>query len=173
MDEAGYQLRLAIPSDVEAIRRDIRFTLANPEGKPQRKRYLDAIQRHEILVVARVGAREPATEIAGFLEWHSKVDGSITIRDAGTPGEEPHLGTLRRLIRELLAMFEPSTASVKVRADLPAWNEVFQQVPGFILDGREYSRPYWRNIWEWARANERTVARPIGGRRRRPDSPRP
>lgn len=168
MDEAGYQLRLAVPSDVEAIRRDIRLTLANPEGKPQRKRYLDAIQRHEVLVVARFDAREQTTEIAGFLEWHTKVDGSITIRDAGTPGTEPHLGTLRRLIRELLGMFDPSTASVKVRADLPAWNEIFQQIPGFTLAGREYSRPYWRNIWEWTRENERAAARPAGGRRRRP-----
>ena len=168
MEEAGYQLRLATPSDVERIRRDIRFTLANPEGKVQRKRYLDAIQRNEVLVVARYDPREQVDEIAGFLEWHSKVDGTITIRDAGTVGTEPHLGTLRRLIRELLHMYEPSTAIVKVRADLQVWNDVFQQVPGFVLSGREYSRPYWRNIWEWTRENERMATRPMGSRRRRP-----
>src|SRR5690348_9219135 len=117
MEEAGYQLRLATPSDVERIRRDIRFTLANPEGK---------VQRNEVLVVARYDAREQQDEIAGFLEWHSKVDGTITIRDAGTVGTEPHLGTLRRLIRELLHMYGPGSASVKVRADLQVWNDVFQ-----------------------------------------------
>lgn len=173
MEQAGYQLRLAVPSDVEKIRRDIRITLANPEGKPQRKRYEDAVQRHEILVLAHYDPREHADEITGFLEWHTKVDGSITIRDAGTIGDEPHLGTLRRLIRELLDMFDPPSASVKVRADQTVWNAVFQQIPGFVPVGREYSRPYWRNIWEWTRENEREAlrsagGRPAGSRRRRP-----
>jgi len=168
MEEAGYQLRLAVPSDVEKIRRDVRFTLANPEGKPQRKQYGEAVQRQEVLVVAHHDPREQADELAGFLEWHSKVDGAITIRDAGTSGEEPHLGTLRRMIRELLQMFEPPAASVKVRGDLTAWNEVFHQIPGFEPVGREYSRPYWRNIWEWTRENERTASRASGIRRRRP-----
>ncbi len=168
MEEAGYQLRLAVPSDVEKIRRQIRFTLANPEGKVQRKQYGDAVSRHEVLVVAHRDPREGAEEIDGFLEWHMKVDGAITIRDAGTIGEEPHLGILRRLLRELLHMFEPPSASVKVRADLTLWNEVFQQVPGFVLVGREYSRPYWRNIWEWTRENERAALRPSSVRRRRP-----
>lgn len=168
MTEAGYQLRLAVPSDVDAIRRGIRFTLANPEGKAQRKRYEDAIQRHELLVLSHRDSKEQADEIEGFLEWHTKVDGIITIRDAGTTGEEPHLGTLRRLIRELLTMFDPPSASVKLRADLPAWNEVFRQTPGFILAGQEYSRPYWRAIWEWTRENERLASRPASFRRRRP-----
>jgi hypothetical protein len=169
MEEAGYQLRPAVPSDVDGIRRAIRFTLANPEGKAQRKQYGDAVDRHEILVVARHDPREQADEISGFLEWHSKVDGAITIRDAGTSGEEPHLGTLRRLIRELLHMFDPPAASVKVRSDLTVWNDVFQQVPGFQLSGREYSRPHWRNIWEWTRENERAATRVSDARfRRRP-----
>ena len=59
------------------------------------------------------------------------------------------------------------SASVKVRADLPAWNELFQQVPGFLPVGREYSRPYWRNIWEWTPENERAATRMSGLRRRR------
>jgi hypothetical protein len=169
MEEASYQLRPAVPSDVETIRRSIRFTLANPEGKAQRKQYGDAVDRHEVLVLARHDPREAKDEIAGFVEWHSKVDGTITIRDAGTSGEEPHLGTLRRLIRELLHMFEPPSASVKVRSDLTTWNDVFQQVPGFLLAGREYSRPHWRNIWEWTRENERVATRVSDARfRRRP-----
>jgi hypothetical protein len=168
MEEAGYQLRLAVPSDVEKIRRDVRFTLANPEGKPQRKQYGEAVQRNEVLVLAHYDPREQVDEIAGFLEWHNKVDGTITIRDAGTSGEEPHSGTLRRMIRELLQMYDPPSAQVKLRADLLAWNEVFQQVPGFLPVGREYSRPYWRNIWEWTRENERLAARTSGIRRRRP-----
>ena len=169
MEEAGYQLRLAVPSDVEKIRHDIRFTLANPEGKVQRKRYLDAVERHELLVVAHHDPREHADEITGFLEWHTKVDGAITIRDAGTTGSEPSLGTLRRLVRELLHMFSPPSASVKVRADQTAWNAIFQQIPGFQLVGREFSRPHWRNIWEWTHESERAAARPpASARRHRP-----
>ncbi|HVC33689.1 MAG TPA: hypothetical protein VNL16_09290 [Chloroflexota bacterium] len=171
MQEAGYQLRLAVPSDVDTIRRDIRITLANPEGRAQRKRYEDAVQRNEMLVVAHYDPREHTSGITGFLEWHTKVDGVITIRDAGTTGDEPHLGTLRQLIRELLHMFEPPAASVKVRADQTVWNAVFQQVPGFLPEGREYSRPYWRNIWEWTPENERLALRSTasgGIRRRRP-----
>jgi hypothetical protein len=168
MTEAGYQLRLAVASDVAKIRRDIRVSLVNPEGKPQRKRYEDPISRNELLVLAHYDPREQTDEIEGFLEWHTKVDGAITIRDAGTIGDTPHVGTLRRLIRELLSMFNPPSASVKVRTDLPAWNEVFQQVPGFLLMGREYSRPYWRAIWEWTPENERAALRPAGARRRRP-----
>ena len=168
MTEAGYQLRLALPSDVAKIKRDIRVTLANPEGKPQRKRYDDAVARQEVLVLAHFDPREQADLIEGFLEWHAKVDGGITIRDMGTTGDEPHVGTLRRLLRELLHMYEPPNASAKVRSDLNAWNEVFQQTPGFIPIGREYSRPYWRTIWEWTRENERAASHPAAIRRRRP-----
>ena len=167
MEEAGYQLRLAVPSDVERIRRDIRISLANPEGKAQRKQYADAVDRQEVLVVVHHDAREQTDEVDGFLEWHTKVDGAITIRDAGSKGEEPHQGTLRQLIRELLHMFDPPSASVKVRADLLPWNELFQQVPGFLPVGREYSRPHWRNIWEWTRENERAASRVSNVRRRR------
>jgi hypothetical protein len=168
MSEAGYQLRLAVPSDVEKIRRDVHFTLANPEGKAQRKRYEDAIERNEMLVLAHSDPKEQTDAIEGFLEWHTKVDGVITIRDAGTSGEQPHVGTLRRLLRELFAMYDPPSASLKVRTDLTAWNEVFLQTPGFELQGREYSRPYWRNIWEWTRASERAASRATPLRRRRP-----
>ena len=59
------------------------------------------------------------------------------------------------------------SASVKVRADLLPWNELFQQVPGFLPVGREYSRPHWRNIWEWTRENERAASRVSNVRRRR------
>jgi hypothetical protein len=167
MEEAGYQLRLAVPSDVDRIRQGVRFSLANPEGKAQRKQYADAVLRHEVLVVAHHDAREQTDTVEGFLEWHTKVDGAITIRDAGSTGDEPHQGTLRQLIRELLHMFDPPSASVKVRSDLPTWNELFQQVPGFLPVGREYSRPYWRNIWEWTPENERAATRMSGLRRRR------
>lgn len=166
MTEAGYQLRLAVPSDVAKIKRDIRVTLANPEGKPQRKRYDDAVARQELLVLAHSEAKEEGDAIEGFLEWHAKVDGGITIRDMGTTGDEAHIGTLRRLLRELLHMYDPPNASAKVRSDLAVWNDVFQQTPGFVTIGREYSRPYWRTIYEWTRENERQASRPATFRRR-------
>lgn len=166
MTEAGYQLRLAVPSDVAKIKRDIRVTLANPEGKAQRKRYEDAVARQEVLVIAHYDPKEGGDLIEAFLEWHAKVDGGITIRDMGTTGEEPQIGSLRRLLRELLNMYDPPNASAKVRSDLTAWNEVFQQTPGFVQIGREYSRPYWRTIYEWTRESERLASRPAIRRRR-------
>lgn len=168
MEEAGYQVRLARPDDVPQIRQ-IRFMMANPEGRAVRKRYEDAVQRGEVLVLAHFDPREHREEIEGFVEWHLKVDGSVTLRDAGAPGEEVHVGTVRRLVRELLHMLQPPVASVKLRADQAVWNSVFEQIPGFEIEGREYSRPYWRTIWEWTPAKERLAARPRAmPQRRRP-----
>jgi hypothetical protein len=160
MEDAGVQFRMARPEDVEQIRQHIPITLANPEGKTLRKRYEDAVARNEVLVLTRYDSRERASRVVGFIEWHSKVDGTITIRDAGSVGETPQLGILRRLLRELLDMARPVSATAKIRGDLQVWNSLFEETPGFRLEGREYSRPYWRHIWTWTVENERAAARP-------------
>ncbi|MBI2942050.1 MAG: hypothetical protein HYY04_16590 [Chloroflexi bacterium] len=163
MVEAGFQIRLATPNDVDKIKGSSKYTLANPEGRPQRKRYEDAVQRNELLVLSHYDPKERTDQIEGFLEWHSRVDDAVTIRDAGTTGEEPNPGILKRLIRELLRMFHPPSASVKVREDQRVWNEVFRDLPGFELRGREYTRPHYRYIWEWTPDAERAALRPRRG----------
>src|SRR5579885_1325746 len=53
MDAAAYDLRLARPGDVDVLRKSVRRTLNNPEGKTQRKSFADAIGRGELLLLTR------------------------------------------------------------------------------------------------------------------------
>ena len=160
MEEAGVQFRMATLADSDQVRQGIHFTLANPEGRPQRKRYEDSIERRELMVLTRFDNREHVSRIAGFIEWHTRVDGAVTIRDLGTIGDAPQPGTLRVLIRELVHLLGPPLATVKVREDQPLWLEAFRETPGFVPEGREYSRPYWRQIWNWKPEDERLAMRP-------------
>lgn len=169
MEEAIYNIRMAVPEDLEQIKANIRRTMANPEGKALRKGFKDAIERREVLVLERLAPKEKVGKVSAFIEWYTKVDGTVTIRDIGTVGEEPNEGTAKRLIRELLHLIAPPEAHVKLRADLTAWNNIFQDLPGFQLEGREYSRPHWKAIWRWtpeAERRERQRARvPRGAKR--------
>ena len=170
MEEAGFQIRAATKDDVDKIKENIKYTLANPEGRTQRKKYADAVDRNEILVLTRYDPKERVDEVHGFIEWHTKVDGTVTIRDAGTSGEQPNVSLLKRLVRELLRLLHPPTATVKVRADQPDWNAVFRETPGFIFEGKEFSRPHYRNIYEWSAEAERLALR--GARRALPRAAR-
>jgi hypothetical protein len=160
MEDAGVQFRMALPEDAEAIRQAARFTLANPEGRSVRKRYEDAVGRQEVLVLTRYEPREKANRIQGFIEWHTRVDGPVTIRDMGSIGDAPSSGILKRLLRELIRMLQPPSASAKVRADQDAFISVFRETPGFYLEGQEYTRPHWRQIWTWTPEAERLMLHP-------------
>jgi hypothetical protein len=181
MEEAGVQFRPARLDDVEQIRESVRFTLANPEGKTLRKRYEDAVARNEVLVLARFDVKTQTSTLLGFIEWHTRVDGAVTIRDAGTSGESPQLPILKRLLRELLRHLRPPSVGVKVRSDQELWNDLFKQTTGFIPGGTEYSRPHWRTIYTWTPEYERLATRlmkappPVAPPqlRRRPPLPRP
>jgi hypothetical protein len=170
MVEAPYRIRTATQADSDQIRKTIKVTLANPEGRAVRKSYRDAAQRGELLVLERYDSRERTWQVAAFVEWHTRIDGSMTIRDAGSVGEEPQTGIIKRLMREMLRLQAPSAATVKVRADQALWNGVFEELPGFQLEGKEYTRPHWRNIWTWTRQAER--ARPATARERGQPKPR-
>jgi len=156
VDAAPYNLRLATAGDIDKIRAAVRRTLNNPEGKSGRKTYADAVGRGELLVLTR-RERDGSETVDAFIEWHSRVDGPVTIRDAGSTGEEPNAGHVKRLVRELLRMARPPSATVKVDADLPVWNEVFAETPGFVREGQEYSRPKYKNIWTWTPATEQIM----------------
>ncbi len=155
MEEAIYNIRMAVLEDLEQLKANIRRTMANPEGKGLRKGLKDAIERREMLVLERIAPKEKVGKLSAFIEWYTKVDGTATIRDIGTVGEEPNEGMAKRLIRELLRLISPPEAHVKLRADLAAWNSIFEDLPGFQLEGREYSRPHWKTIWKWTPEAER------------------
>jgi hypothetical protein len=156
VDAAPYNLRLASAADIDRIRAAVRRTLNNPEGKSGRKTYADAVDRGELLVLTR-RERDGSESVDAFIEWHSRVDGPVTIRDAGSTGDEPNAGHVKRLVRELLRMARPPSATVKVDADLAVWNEVFSETPGFVREGQEYSRPKYKNIWTWTPAAEQLM----------------
>lgn len=173
MEESPYNIRLATPEDVEVLRRSIRFTLSSPEGKGQRKQYRDGIERREVLVLERSEPKDRHKVIDGFLEWHTRIDGTVTIRDAGTTGDEIKPGVIKRLVREMLRLYQPPLVRVKTRRDQGVWTNIFRELPGFALEGVEYARPHWRILWAWSpdrarepreRAPRGEVGRPRGGR---------
>lgn len=170
MMESPYRIRPADLADSDQIRRTMKFTLANPEGRAVRKSYGDAAQRNEVLVLERYDNKERVWHVSAFVEWHTRIDGSMTIRDAGSAGEAPQTGIIKRLIREMLRLQAPTGATVKLRADQPLWNGIFEELPGFRPEGKEFSRPYWRNIWTWTRGAEQ--ARPATARERGQPPPR-
>lgn len=168
MDASPYDIRLARLDDLDRIKASIRRTLNNPEGRSARKKFVDAIERGELLVLVR-SARDGSEAVDAFIQWHTRVDGAVTIRDAASTGDEPNPGHVKRLIRELLRMASPTSASVKLDADQQLWNQIFEETLGFKLEGREYSRPKWRHIWTWSPANEAEARHragpPMRGRR--------
>src|SRR5215210_7511631 len=124
MDASPYDIRLARVDDLDPIKASIRRTLNNPEGRSQRKKFADAIDRGELLILIR-RERDGSEIVDAFVEWHSRVDGAVTIRDAGWAGEEPNPGHVKRLVRELLRMTDPPTAGVRVEAEKEPWNQLF------------------------------------------------
>ena len=105
-----------------------------------------------------------------FVEWHMRVDDVLTIRDAGTETSPPHAGMVKQLVLELLRSLGPAEALLKVRRDAAEWNEILESIAGFVVEGSEYRRPYWINIWKWTRQASarptRGVPRPAPVRRR-------
>jgi len=149
MAEAAYNIRLATLEDAEKLRQSVRCTLSSPEGKGQRKQYREGVERREILVLEHYDAKERTRKLEGFLEWHTRLDGTVTIRDAGCTGEEVRPGIIKRLVRELLHLYSPPLVRAKTRADQALWTSIFQELPGFRPEGREYTRTYWFILWSW------------------------
>lgn len=151
MPRTDTRIRYATMEDCDTLREQIRFTLLKPDGKGKRTRYEEAVQRQELLVFEALDPRDKQWHLLGFIEWHMRVDGTVTIRDMGTTGDAPQTGVLKALVRELISLLSPEEVTVKVRQDQPVWNSIFMDLPGFRLDGTEYSRPYYRNVWVWSR----------------------
>ncbi|GIW05273.1 MAG: hypothetical protein KatS3mg060_0078 [Dehalococcoidia bacterium] len=163
--EGGYDIRLARPEDIPRLRQ-IRVTAANPEGKSGRKGFADAIDRGELLVMERADGRGEPT-LLGFIEWRSRTDGSVTIRDFGAVGEEPEPVIIKRLVREMLRSVaaRPGEVTLKLRANVEPWTSIVRDLPGFEVGEREFSRGSWWTIWVWK--GEPPPRRPERGPRRR------
>lgn len=98
-----------------------------------------------------------------------RVDDVLTIRDAGTEGQSPHPGMVKQLFLELFRSLAPQEASLKVRVDAGEWNEILRSIAGFSVEGTEYRRPHWFNIWKWS---PQAAGRPVRGAPRRTFGPR-
>ena len=58
------------------------------------------------------------------------------------------------------ARSRPQAATVKVRRDAEFWTDLLASIPGFELQGSEYRRPHWINVWEWTRERAARARRP-------------
>ncbi|MCC7370264.1 MAG: hypothetical protein IT306_17705 [Chloroflexi bacterium] len=151
MDELAYRMRPAEPDDLPQIRTTITVSLAHPEGRGRGTSLKTALQRNELLLLERYDAREKDWVIGGFVEFHMRVDDTLTLRDLGTAGETPHAGVAKHLLSELFSQLSPLSATCVVRRDATPWNEILASIPGFTVDGPpEYRRPHYYNIWKWS-----------------------
>jgi hypothetical protein len=156
----AYRLRTATVDDDTALRTGVGTTLAHPDKHGKRESYRGAASRGDILLLERYDRQEREWRVAGFLEFHLRVDDTLSIRDLGTTGEEPQAGAVRYLLDEAFGSFKPIAAQVKIRRDALAWLEIFRSVPGFYLEGEEYRRPHYWTVWRWDPARARETARP-------------
>jgi hypothetical protein len=169
MEELAIRFRRAEPEDAKALRSVPKSTLTHPDGQGRSESFKGAIDRNELLLLERYDTREKAWTIGGFIDYHMRVDDSLTIREIGTTGEgDVHSGVVRHLLDELLRSAAPSLATLKVRADAEAWNAIFSSTPGFEMLGREYRRPHYYLVWEWSQLRARQErGKPARGFRRR------
>jgi len=166
VEELSYRFRTAGPEDLPQLRQLSWSTVAHPEGRAKRESYRAAVQRGELLVLERMDHKHRDWNVSAFVDWHMRVDDVLTIRDAGTEGEVPHSGMVKQLMMELISSLSPTEITLKTRADVPHWNDIIYSIPGFELEGSEYRRPYWINVWRWTRELAAAAAR--AGRGPRP-----
>jgi hypothetical protein len=163
--QLGYEFVPASTADVALLRKQVRYTMTRPEGGGRREGYRAAAERGELLLLVHDDPREHDRRLDGFVEFHMRVDDVLVLRDAGSVGDSPHSAIIKHLIGELLRSLAPVAAVAKLRRDASVWNELLQGVPGFQLEGSEYRRPHWINVWEWSRERAARADREAGFRR--------
>ena len=159
MEELSYRIREATLEDLTRLREIASASLSHPEGKGRRESYRSSVLRGELLVLERYDTRLHDWRVSAYIDWHIRVDDVLTIRDAGTEGDAPHSGMVKQLVMELLRSLSPTEVIVKSRADAAQWNDLFRSIAGFDLEGSEYRRPHWINIWKWSRESAAQAAR--------------
>jgi hypothetical protein len=167
MPESPYGIRAAEPADAAALRQTIAATMAHPEAGSRRASYKGAAERGELMLLERYTGRNRAARLEGFVEYHLKVDDTLTIRDVGSASDPPDATAVKYLLLELLRTLRPVTATLKVQEDAHAWIEILLSTPGFAQEGREYRRPHYIGIWRWSREAAERALRPAPAGRRR------
>jgi len=159
-EELSYRFRMATLEDLPNLRQSVGAALSHPEGKGRRESYRAPTARGELLVLERYDTRAKGWHISALVDWHMRVDDVLTIRDIATEGETAHAGMVKHLITELIGSLAPIEIGVKARTDASQWNDIFRSIPGFTLEGSEYRRPHWINVWKWTREAAAQAARP-------------
>ena len=158
-EELSFRMRPATPQDIAGMRQLGASTLSHPDGKGRKEGHRGAVQRGEVVLLERYDSRIRDWRISAFVDWHIRVDDVLTLRDAGTEGEVPHSGMVKQLVMELIRSLSPVEATLKVRVDAADWNELIRGIAGFALEGSEYRRPHWINVWQWTRESAAQAAR--------------
>src|SRR5215212_510456 len=114
MEELAFRFRTAEPDDAAVLRRTPKSTLTHPDGQGKSETFRGAIDRRELLLLERYDTREKTWTIGGFVDYHMRVDDTLSIRDIGTVGDGVHAGIVRHLLDELLRSAAPVTAMLKV-----------------------------------------------------------
>lgn len=177
MDESrlAYRIRTAVPADDAALRAGIASTLAHPDRQGKRESYRGAAERGELLLLERFDRLARAWQVAGFVEFHLRVDDLLSIRDIGTATDEPRAGVVRHLLDDLFSSYKPTSAQTKVRRDARPWLDLLTSIPGWDPEGDEYRRPHYWTILRWDRRRAEQQwqqARPLAPDAR-PREPRP
>lgn len=167
MEELSFRFRTATLDDGPRLSQLAGSSLAHPEGKARRASYRSGAQRGELLLLERYDSKSRDWKIGAFIDWHIRVDDVLTIRDIGTEGETPHSGMVKQLMMELLQSLAPIEVIAKARSDATDWNEIIRSIAGFDLEGTEYRRPHWINVWRWTREAAAQAQRPVRGPRSR------
>lgn len=147
--DLGYRMRTAEPADEPALRAAIGSALAHPDGIGSRGSYRGAASRGDILLLEHFDRQQREWQVAGFVDYHQRVDDSVTIRDIGNSGDRPLPGVVHQLLDEVFRSLKPTSAQVKIRRDASLWIELFSAFPGFSREGEEYRRPHYWTIWRW------------------------
>lgn len=168
MQELGLRIRAADPGDATVLRTEIASTLAHPDEQGRRSSYKGAAERGELMLLERYSPRDRAWRVEGFVEYHLRVDDTLTIRDIGSATNPPSPAAVKFLLRELFQAVSSPAATLKVREDARAWLEMLEGTPGFAAEGREYRRPHYYLIWTWSRAVAVQQSRSGPRGRRRP-----
>lgn len=169
----AYRIRTAQPADDAALRAAIGSTLAQPDGQGKRGSYRGAAERGDLLLLERFDRQSREWRVAGFVEFHLRVDDLLSIRDIGIASDEPLAGVVRHLLDDLFSSYTPASAQTKVRRDARSWLDLLTSIPGWYREGDEYRRPHYWTILRWDRQRaeqQRQPGRPLAST---PRPPRP
>ena len=138
---AGVTIRPARADDLDAIK-----ALADAErvalGFVRRPALAEAIARGELLAAERAG------EIVGFVEFHRRRDGQVTLYHIAVAPAARRQGVGRAMLDGLAAVARASGAGrvlLKCPVELPA--NAFYQRYGFRLEERLDGRKRGLNVW--------------------------